>query len=44
MDYTDIESFPIEGVKADKIAIVCTGKGMLPWLSREEKYTMIETL
>ena len=44
VDYTDIKSFPIGEVKADKIAIVCTGKGMLPWLSKESKWMMIKTL
>ena len=42
--YEDIEPFPIGGVKADDIAIVCTGRGFLPWISMEGICTMVETL
>ena len=42
--YVDIEPYPIGGVKADDIAIVCTGKGYLPWLSKEGVCTMVPIL
>jgi len=42
--YKDIESYPIGGVKAEDLVIICTGKGILPWLSQEGKCTMVETL
>jgi len=42
--YKDIESYPIGGVKAEDLAIICTGKGIPPRLSQEGKCTMIETL
>ena len=42
--YEDIAPFPIGGVKADDLAIVCTGKGLLPWLSIEGKITIVEIL
>lgn len=42
--YEDVEPFPIGGVKADDVAIICTGKGLLPWLSKEGKLTMVEML
>ena len=44
VNYTDIKSFPIGVVKVDEIIVVCTGKCMLPWLSREGKCTMIDTV
>ena len=40
----DIEPYPIGGVKADDIAITCTGKGYLPWLSKEVICTMVPIL
>ena len=42
--YSDIEPYPIGGVKADDIAIVCTGQGLLPWQSREGEIIMVKTL
>ena len=42
--YDDIEPYPIGGVKAEDVAIMCIGKGLLPWLSKEGKFTMVETL
>ena len=42
--YVDIDPFSIGGVKVDNVAITCTGKGLLPWLSREGKVTLVETL
>ena len=42
--YVDIEPYPIGGVKVDDIAIVCTGKGYLPWLSKEGVCTMVPIL
>ena len=42
--YSDIEPYPIGGVKADKVAIVCTGHGLLPWQSTEETIIMVKTM
>ena len=42
--YEDIAPFHIGQVKADDMAIVCTGKGLLPWLSIEGKITLVEIL
>ena len=42
--YSDIEPYPIGGVKADDISIVCTGQGLLPWQSREGEIIMVKTL
>ena len=43
-DYVDIEPYPIGGVKADDVAIICTGKGYLPWLSKEGVLSMVPIL
>ena len=43
-DFEVIDSFPIGGVKADDVAIVCTGKGTLPWMSLEGNLILVETL
>ena len=44
MAYKEIEPFLIGGVKADNVAIACIGKSLLPWLSKEGKVTLVETL
>ena len=44
LNYTDITPYPIGGVKADDIAITCTGKGCIPWTSQEGNCIMVETL
>ena len=43
-DYVDIDPYPIGGVKADDVAIVCTDKGYLPWLSKEGVLSMVPIL
>ena len=42
--YSEIEPYPIGGVKADEVAIVCTGQGLLPWQSTEGNIIMIRTM
>ena len=42
--YSDIDPYPIGGVKAEDIAIVCTGQGLLPWQSKEGGLIMVRTL
>ena len=42
--YSDIEAYPIGGVKADEVAIVCTGHGLRPWQSQEGKVIMVKTM
>ena len=42
--YSDIDPYPIGGVKADDIAIVCTGHGLLPWQTKEGDIIMVHTL
>ena len=42
--YSDIDPYPIGGVKADEVAIVCTGHGLLPWQSREGNIIMVRTM
>ena len=43
-NYVDIDPYPIGGVKADEVAIRCTGKGDLPWMSKEGVCLMIPIL
>ena len=43
-NYEDIAPNPIGGVKEDDVAIVCTGKGFLQWLSNEGTCTLVEIL
>ena len=40
--YKDIDAYPMGGIKKEDIAIVCTGKGYLPWYSTEGLCTMVE--
>ena len=40
--YKDIDAYPMGGIKKEDIAIVCTGKGYLPWYSAEGICTMVE--
>ena len=42
--YKDIPDYPIGGVGKDAVAIVCTGKGYLPWYSTEGICIMVEVL
>ena len=42
--YEDIEPYQIGRVKVEDVAIVCTSKRLLPWLSKEVKCTMVDTL
>ena len=42
--YSDIEAYPIGGVKADEVAIVCTGHGLLPWQSQEGQIIMVKLM
>ena len=42
--YEDIDPYPIGGVKVDDIAIICTGKGYLSWISNEGILTMLVIL
>ena len=42
--YQSIQPYPIGGVKAYGVAIVCTGKGLLPWKTNEGTILMIQTL
>ena len=42
--YNTIEPYPIGGVKADEVAIVCTGQGLLPWESTEGNIIMVRTM
>ena len=42
--YSDIDPYPIGGVTADKVAIVCTGHGLLPWQAREGNIVMVRTM
>ena len=43
-NYTAIDPYPIGGVEKDEIAIVCTGKGDIPWYSKEGHKIMVECL
>ena len=42
--YKDTPDYPIGGVEKDAVAIVCTGKGYLPWYSSEGTCVMVEVL
>ena len=42
--YSDIDPYPIGGVKAEDIAILCTGHGLLPWQTNEGTIIMVRTL
>ena len=39
-----LKSYLISDVKADDVAIVCTGKGLLPWKTNEDTIIMVRTL
>ena len=43
-NYKTIQPYPIGGVKADNVAITCTGQGYLPWSTREGNVLMIKTM
>ena len=40
--YNDINAYPTGGIEGGTIAIVCTGKGYLPWHSSEGICTMAD--
>ena len=42
--YKNITPYPIGGVKADEVAITCTGEGLLPWETKEGDIIMVRTL
>ena len=42
--YSDIDPYPVGGVKADDVAIICTGHGLLPWQSTEGHIIMVRTM
>ena len=44
IEYEEIEPYPIGRVKANDIAIVCIGKGLIPLMSKEGQILCIETL
>ena len=44
VNFEEILPFPIGGVHNEGIAIVCICRGMLPWMYKEGKYTMVDTL
>ena len=43
-NFEEIEPYPIGGVKANEVAIVCTGRGQFPWVSKEGVVTMADIL
>ena len=43
-NYKTIAPYPIGGVKADDVAITCTGEGFLPWKQREGNIIWVKTM
>ena len=44
INYKDISPYPIGGIEADEVAIICTGKGQIPWYSKKGHLNMADCL